>query len=153
MSEWMQYALSEAQAAATEGEIPVGAVIVRNGEVIASAHNRREADADPTGHAEILCIREAAKKLGNWRLSDCTMYVTLEPCPMCAGALLASRVSRCVFGARDDALGCCGSVYDLPADPRLGGSMLWESGDSAEESKTLLTSFFQEKRNAKEEQA
>ena len=96
---WMQLALEEARAAAAEGEIPVGAVVVKDGQLIARAHNRREADHDPTAHAEILCMREAARKLGDWRLRDCTLYVTLEPCPMCAGTIINSRLQRVVYGA------------------------------------------------------
>lgn len=149
MTEWMEAAYREALKAADEGETPVGAVIVRNGEIIASAHNRRESDQDPTAHAEILCLREAAQKLGRWRMTGCTMYVTLEPCPMCAGALLMSRLSECVFGARDAEYGCCGSVYDLPADPQLRSTMRWQSGDGVEEAANLMKAFFQQKRNEK----
>ena len=139
---WMALALAEAEAALAEGEVPVGAVLVRDGEVIARAHNRREQDADPTAHAELLALREGARRLGDWRLGGCTLYVTLEPCPMCAGALLMSRADRCVFGAFDRQRGCCGSVYDLPGDPALQGRTRWQAGVMAEESRALLDAFF-----------
>ena len=126
--DYMHLALEEARIAAAEGEIPVGAVLVKDGEVIARAHNRRENDHDPTAHAEVLCMRQAARVLGDWRLRGCTLYVTLEPCPMCAGARVMSQLSRCVYGALDDKQGCCGSVYDLPGDPALGSQTQLQSG-------------------------
>ena len=144
--DYMHLALEEARIAAAEGEIPVGAVLVKNGEVIARAHNRRENDHDPTAHAEVLCMRQAARVLGDWRLRDCTLYVTLEPCPMCAGAMVMSQLSRCVYGALDDKQGCCGSVYDLPGDPALGSQTQWQSGVMAEECGELMRSFFSNKR-------
>ena len=140
--DFMRIALEEAQLAATEGEIPVGAVIVKDGAVIAKAHNRREADHDPTAHAEMLAMREAARILGDWRLRGCTLYVTLEPCPMCAGAMVMSQLSGCVYGAADEKQGCCGSVYDLPADPALAGQTKWQSGVIAEECGEMMRSFF-----------
>ena len=103
--DYMRLALEEAQKAAAEGEIPVGAVLIKDGEVIAAAHNRREADHDPSAHAEMLCIRQAAQALGDWRLRGCTLYVTLEPCPMCAGAMVMSQLSGCVYGAADEKQG------------------------------------------------
>ena len=144
--DYMHLALEEARIAAAEGEIPVGAVLVKNGEVIARAHNRRENDHDPTAHAEVLCMRQAARVLGDWRLRDCTLYVTLEPCPMCAGAMVMSQLSRCVYGAADDKQGCCGSVYDLPGDPALSSQTQWQSGVMAEECGELMRSFFSNKR-------
>ena len=143
---YMHLALEEARIAAAEGEIPVGAVLVKDGEVIARAHNRRENDHDPTAHAEVLCMRQAARVLGDWRLRGCTLYVTLEPCPMCAGAMVMSQLSRCVYGAADDKQGCCGSVYDLPGDPALGSQTQWQSGVMAEECGELMRSFFSGRR-------
>ena len=144
--DYMHLALEEARIAAAEGEIPVGAVLVKNGEVIARAHNRRENDHDPTAHAEVLCMRQAARVLGDWRLRGCTLYVTLEPCPMCAGAMVMSQLSRCVYGAADDKQGCCGSVYDLPGDPALGSQTQWQSGVMAEACGELMRSFFSRRR-------
>ena len=146
MDSMMEAALEEARSAMREGEIPVGAVLVKDGRILARAHNRREALHDPTAHAEMLCMREAAAALGDWRLRGCTLYVTLEPCPMCAGAMLMSQLSRCVFGAYDERQGCCGSVYDLPGDPALQGSTRWQGGVGLEESAQLLQGFFQRRR-------
>ena len=142
----METALREAEAALREGEVPVGAALFRGDELLWADHNRREQLHDPTAHAELLCLRRGAEKLGDWRLSDCTLYVTLEPCPMCAGALLMSRLGKCVFGASDPEKGCCGSVYDLPADPALGGATLWREGDRAADCQALLTAFFKSRR-------
>ena len=144
--EHMLLALEEARLAAAEGEIPVGAVIVKDGAVIARAHNRRENDHDPTAHAEMRCMQEAARVLGDWRLRGCTLYVTLEPCPMCAGAMVMSQLSECVFGAADEKQGCCGSVYDLPGDAALCGQTKWQSGVMAEECAALVRDFFTGKR-------
>ena len=144
---WMRLALQEAQLAADEGEIPVGAVIIRDGQVIALAHNRREAEHDPTAHAELLCMRQAAATLGDWRLRGCTLYVTLEPCPMCAGAMVMSQLTHCVFGAADARQGCCGSVYDLPGDAALQGVTRWEAGLLQEECAAPLKSFFAHRRD------
>ena len=144
--DFMHIALDEARQAAAEGEIPVGAVLVKDGAVIAKAHNRRENDHDPTAHAELLCLREGARILGDWHMKGCTLYVTLEPCPMCAGAMVMSQLSRCVYGAADDKQGCCGSVYDLPGDPALGSQTQWQSGVMVEECGELLRSFFSNKR-------
>ncbi len=143
----MQLALEEARLAAAEGEIPVGAVIVRDGQVLARAHNRREADHDPTAHAEMLCLREAARVLGDWRLKGCTLCVTLEPCPMCAGAMVMAQLSECIYGAADARQGCCGSVYDLPGDPALSGGTRWQAGVMAEECGRLMSDFFADRRN------
>ena len=115
--DYMHLALEEARLAAREGEIPVGAVIVKDGEVIARAHNRREKDHDPTAHAELLCMREVAHALGDWRLRGCTLYVTLEPCPMCAGAIINTRIPRVVFGCSDPKGGAMGGLCDLNAHP------------------------------------
>ena len=142
----MEIALAEAKKALTEGEIPVGAAILRGEEVLWRDHNRREQQQDPTAHAEMLCLRGAAEKLGNWRLEDCTLYVTLEPCPMCAGALVMSRLGKCVYGASDPKMGCCGSVYDLPADPALASDTRWQAGERPAECGRLLTDFFQRRR-------
>ena len=140
--DYMRMALEEAKLAAAEHEIPVGAVVVKDGEVIARTHNRRENDHDPTAHAELLALREAARLLGDWRLRGCTLYVTLEPCPMCAGAMVMSQLSQCVYGAADEKQGCCGSVYDLPADPALASQTKWQSGVMAEECGEMMRSFF-----------
>ena len=142
----MELALEEARKALEEGEIPVGAALTRGDEVIWTDHNRRERSGDPTAHAEILCLRRGAEKLGNWRLQDCTLYVTLEPCPMCAGAMVMSRLGKCVYGAPDPERGCCGSVYDLPADPALGAGTRWTAGIRGEECAELLEGFFRRRR-------
>ena len=142
----MQEALKEACKAFAEGEVPVGAALYHGDTLLWADHNRREAQKDPTAHAEILCLRNGAARLGDWRLKDCTLYVTLEPCPMCSGALLMSRLGRCVFGAADPEAGCCGSVYDLPADPLLHGSTVWEHGVLETDCKVLLNRFFNRKR-------
>ena len=146
MEEWMRMALAEAREALDEGEIPVGAVLVHQGWMLCRAHNRREAWHDPTAHAELLCLREGARLLGNWPLRDCTLYVTLEPCPMCAGAMVMSQLGRCVFGAADERQGCCGSLYDLPGDPALGAVTRWQGGLLQEECRALLQTFFRERR-------
>ncbi len=138
----MALALEEARRAESIGEVPVGAVIVLGGEVIGRGYNRREIDGDPLGHAEILAIREAAKVVGGWRLSGCTLYVTLEPCAMCAGALVASRVDRLVFGAVDLKAGYCGSLGDLVRDERLNHRLEVGERVLAEECGDLLRSFF-----------
>ncbi|HSL85013.1 MAG TPA: tRNA adenosine(34) deaminase TadA [Thermoanaerobaculia bacterium] len=144
--QWMRTALAEAEAAAALGEVPVGAVLVRADEVVGRGHNRREIDQDPLAHAELLAVREAARRLGSWRLVGCTMYVTLEPCAMCAGALVNSRVERLVFGAWDPKAGYCGSLGDLARDPRLNHRLEVEGGVLAEECGRLLSSFFEELR-------
>ncbi|HEY5468821.1 MAG TPA: nucleoside deaminase, partial [Coriobacteriia bacterium] len=116
---YMRQALEEARAAAAIDEVPIGAVVVCDGQVVAVGSNRREIDADPTAHAEMIAVREAARVLGRWRLEGCTVYVTLEPCPMCAGALHAARVDRCVYGAVDPKAGALGTLYDIASDERL----------------------------------
>lgn len=137
----MKLALAEAQKAAEAEETPIGAVVVAGGRVIAAAHNTREHSHDITAHAELLAVRAAAKEKGDWRLNDCTVYVTLEPCPMCAGALLASRVSRVVYGAKDPAAGAMGTVINLPRYP-LGSSPAVTAGVLEEECRTVLQDFF-----------
>jgi tRNA(adenine34) deaminase len=142
----MARALDEARAAAAEGDVPVGAVVLVDGRVVAARHNERERTKDPTAHAELLALRDAAAAVGGWRLSEATMVVTLEPCAMCAGALVAGRVGRLVFGAADPRAGACGSLYNLCADPRLNHELPVASGIRAAECGALLTSFFSEKR-------
>ena len=140
--ELMREALKEAQKAFDEGEIPVGAVMAHGGEIIARAHNLREQTGDPTAHAEVLAIREAAKVMGGRRLSACTLYVTLEPCPMCAGAMVMACLNQCYFGARDERQGCCESVYALPADPAFYHRVPCIGGLLEEESSRLLKDLF-----------
>ena len=139
---FMLLVLEEARLALAEGETPVGCVIVRDGRIIARGHNRRHNDHDPTAHAEILAIRRAASVLGDWRLSGCTLYVTLEPCPMCAGAILMARLSRLVFGASDPAQGCAGSVYRIPEDPAFSHFCPIDGGVLQEECAALISDFF-----------
>lgn len=139
---YMALALDEARAAAAIGEVPIGAVVVCDGAVVARAHNTREVDADPTAHAELLAIREASQRLGRWRLSDCTVYATLEPCPMCAGAMHQARIERLVYGAPDPKAGAVGTLYDLSDDERLNHRFAVTSGVLADESAALLRDFF-----------
>lgn len=139
---FMALALGQARTAEAMGEVPIGAVVVCDGAVVASGHNRRETDNDPAGHAELLAIREAASKLGRWRLSDCTVYVTLEPCPMCAGLMHQARIARCVYAAPDPKAGALGTLYDLHDDTRLNHRFEVSSGVLEAESAELLRSFF-----------
>jgi tRNA(adenine34) deaminase len=138
----MRVALGEAARAVAHGDVPVGAVAVVNGRVVATRHNERELRLDPTAHAEILALQDAAAALGTWRLGDVTLVVTLEPCPMCAGALVAARVGRLVFGAVDPKSGACGSLYQLCGDPRLNHELPVTGGVLAEECGRLLEEFF-----------
>ena len=138
---WMREALDEAKLAFDAGEIPIGAVIVQNGEVIARAHNRCERDCDATAHAEMLAIRDACRKTGSWRLSNATLYVTLEPCPMCTGALINARIGRVVFAAKDARAGACGSLLNLPSYP-LEAKPICENGVLENEAQALLRAFF-----------
>jgi tRNA(adenine34) deaminase len=138
----MVLALDEARAAAVHGEVPVGAVVVHDGEVIARAHNLREGLQDPSAHAELLALREAARKLGRWRLTGCTLYVTLEPCAMCAGALVLARIDRLVYGCDDPKAGACGSVVDLVREPRFNHRLEVIGGLLANECGRVLTEFF-----------
>lgn len=142
----MALALAEARLALAEGEVPVGAVTLVDGAVVAARHNERERSGDPTAHAEVLALRDTAAALGGWRLSAVTLVVTLEPCPMCAGALVAARVGRLVFGAEDPRAGACGSLYNLCADPRLNHELAVTPGVAAAACRALLTSFFSAKR-------
>ena len=139
---WMMEALAEARRAAEIGEVPIGAIVVLNGEILGRGHNRREIDGDPLAHAEVLAIRAAAWRMGGWRLSGATMYVTLEPCPMCAGALVNSRIQRLVYGAADPKAGYCGSLGNLVQDPRLNHRLEVTAGVLESESAALLRGFF-----------
>ena len=139
---YMRLALDEARLAKELGEVPVGAVVVRDGKVIAACHNLRETTLDPTAHAEMLALREAARVLSSRRLSGCTLYVTLEPCPMCAGAIVMAQAEACFFAAYDPLQGCCGSVYDIPRDPAFTHRTRIVGGILEEEAKALLQEFF-----------
>jgi len=143
---WMQRALDAARSAEAIGEVPVGAVLVIEDRLIVSAHNERESRRDPTAHAEILALQAASKQLGRWRLSDACLYVTLEPCPMCAGALVNSRIGRVVYGALDPKAGAAESLYKLLQDSRLNHSVELEGGVCADESAGLLKAFFAKRR-------
>ncbi|HEY3810344.1 MAG TPA: tRNA adenosine(34) deaminase TadA [Acidimicrobiales bacterium] len=145
-AEAMGLALAEARRAGAAGEVPVGAVVVAGDQVIGAAGNQRETDRDPTAHAEILALRQAAASLGSWRLSDATLYVTLEPCPMCAGALVAGRVGRLVFGAPDPKAGACGSLYNLCVDPRLNHELPVLAGVREPECAEVLRDWFASRR-------
>ncbi len=148
VNKFMQLALREAKAAEQEEEIPVGVVIVCNGKIIASEHNRREQLKDPTAHAEILAIREAAKKLNDWRLRNCDIYVTLEPCPMCASAILLARIPRIYFGAYDSENGACGSRINIPVTLNVFGYNAEVTGGvMKKECKNVLQEFFIKRRN------
>lgn len=145
----MRLALGLAEHAASIGEVPVGALVVASdGEVIAKASNRREHDADPTAHAEVIALRDAARKIGTWRLDGCTLYVTLEPCPMCAGALVNARVARLVYGTTDPKMGCVDTLHTLCTEPRFNHRMQVTSGVLAEPCADVLRSFFAERRGA-----
>jgi tRNA(adenine34) deaminase len=143
---YMRLALGEAERCGAHGDVPIGAVVVRDGEVIGAAGNERELRADPTAHAEVLALREAARSLGGWRVADSTLYVTLEPCAMCAGAIVLARVPRVVIGALDPKAGAAGSVLDVLGEPRFNHRPGVESGLLADESAALLRGFFAERR-------
>jgi tRNA(adenine34) deaminase len=145
----MGLALAQARAALAHGDVPVGAVTLYEGRLVAARHNERELSGDPTAHAEVLALRDTAAALGGWRLRDVTLVVTLEPCLMCAGALVAARVGRLVFGAFDVRYGACGTLYNLCCDPRLNHEVPVVTGVRADECATLLTSFFAERRPAR----
>jgi tRNA(adenine34) deaminase len=145
----MQQALLAAARAADMGEVPVGAILVIQDRMITSAHNERECRRDPTAHAEILALQAASRQLGRWRLTDACLYVTLEPCPMCAGALVNSRIGRLVYGATDPKAGAAESLYTLLQDPRLNHSVELTAGVCAKESATLLKTFFAARRKKK----
>ena len=142
----MRLAIAEAQAAAAHDDVPIGAVVVRDGQVIAARHNERELTGDPTAHAEVLALRDAAVAVGHWRLLDCTLYVTLEPCVMCAGALVNSRIGRVVYGATDPKAGAMESLYQVCADERLNHRPPVQRGVLAEECGALLRTFFAARR-------
>jgi tRNA(adenine34) deaminase len=148
--EWMAQALQEAALAPEHGDVPVGAVVVdlATGEAVARAHNARERDHDPTAHAELLALREAARRAGTWRLDNHALVVTLEPCPMCAGAAWAARIGRLVFGAPDPKAGSAGTLYNFAADPRLNHEIPTVSGVRSAECATLLTTFFRSRRTS-----
>jgi len=143
---FMREALEEARLAAEEGEVPIGAVVVCDGEVVARAHNRRETDLDPSAHAEFSAMVAASRALGRWRLSGCTVYVTLEPCLMCAGLMVNARIDRCVYGAADPKGGALGTLYDVSHDSRLNHEFGVESGVLGEEAADQLRDFFRARR-------
>lgn len=149
---YMQQALEEAQKAAALGEVPIGAVLVYKDEIIARAHNLRETTQNALTHAESMVIQEACKKIGSWRLEETTLYVTLEPCPMCAGAILQSRVPRVVYGARDIKAGCVDSLYRLLNDPRFNHECIVTEGVLADECGQILTDFFRALRERKKQE-
>ncbi len=146
---FMKLAIEEAKKAQSGKDVPVGAVVVLDGNVISSAYNRREADRDSTAHAEVLAIREACRKLGRWNLSDCDLYVTLEPCVMCAGAIVYSRIRNLYFGAYDLRFGCAGTVYNLVADSKFNHRANVRGGIMEEECRSLITEFFKDLRKNK----
>ena len=143
---YMRMALEEAELAAAEGEVPIGAVVVCDGEVVARAHNRRENDHDPSAHAEFRAMVEASQELGRWRLTGCTVYVTLEPCLMCAGLMVNARIDRCVYGASDPKGGALGTLFDVSADSRLNHEFAVTPGVLAEEAAAQLRAFFRARR-------
>ena len=143
---FMEEAIELARQAGKAGEIPVGSVVVRDGKILGRGLNTRESRRDPTLHAEIMALREAAHAIGNWRLENCTLYVTLEPCPMCAGALVQARIPELVFGCEDPKAGACGTLYDIPRDSRLNHRILVRKGILREECARILRDFFQARR-------
>ena len=143
---YMRMALDEARLAAEEGEVPIGAVVVCDGRVVSRAHNRRETDADPSAHAEFSAMVAAARELGRWRLTGCTVYVTLEPCLMCAGLMVNARVDRCVYGASDPKGGALGTLFDVSCDPRLNHAFAVSAGVLGDEAADLLREFFRSRR-------
>ena len=142
----MRLALDQAALAVAAGEVPVGAVVYRWDEVLAAAHNRRESDADPTAHAEVLALREAARRVGNWRLDGCGLAVTLEPCPMCAGALVNARLDEVVYGSTDPKMGCVDTLHRLCTEPRFNHRLTIYGGVMADESAAVLQAFFRARR-------
>ena len=145
---FMRAALEEAAKAPAVGEVPIAAVIVHDNQILAQAHNYRELWQDPTAHAEVIAIRAAATALGTWRLTDTTLYVTVEPCSMCIGAIILARVSRVVFGAWDQKAGACGSLFDLPSEPKLNHRVAVTGGILEQESQALIQKFFKDLRTA-----
>jgi len=150
---YMKVAIEQAQVAAENGDVPIGAVIVHNGQIIGKAYNQREQLQDPTAHAEIIALTQAAAALESWRLEGCTMYVTLEPCPMCAGALVLARIDRLVYGCDDPKTGAVKSLYNIVTDGRLNHRIEVASGVMADECSKLLQDFFQKRRNENEKKA
>lgn len=146
---YMNMALEQARQAEMLGEVPIGAVIVADGRVIAAAGNRRETWQDPTGHAELIALREAAKRIGSWRLEDATLYVTLEPCVMCMGGIILARIPRLVYGARDPKVGAVGSIYDLSTDDRFNHAVTVTEGVLADQCSEMLSTFFRQLRQKK----
>jgi tRNA(adenine34) deaminase len=146
---FMRLALREAERAREHGDVPIGAVVVRDGEVVSAAHNERELLQDPTAHAEIIALREAARALGSWRVLEATLYVTLEPCAMCAGAIVLARVPRVLYGASDPKAGAAGSVLDVLAEPRLNHRPEVRGGVLGEECGELLSAFFASRRGGR----
>nr|MBN2277759.1 nucleoside deaminase [candidate division Zixibacteria bacterium] len=147
---FMEKALDEARLAFDEGEVPIGAVVVSRGSIIGRGHNRTEALKDATAHAEIIAITSAAEKVGDWRLEDCLLYSTIEPCAMCAGAAVLSRIKTIVYGARDPKFGACGSIFEIPTDVRLNHRIVIISGIMEDESIALMQLFFRQVRQNKE---
>jgi len=143
---FMRLALREAERALEHEDVPIGAVVVREGELLGAGHNERELRQDPTAHAEMVALREASRALGSWRLLDAVLYVTLEPCAMCAGAIVLARLARVVYGASDPKAGACGSVLDVTAEPRLNHRPTVAGGLLAEECGALLSEFFSDRR-------
>jgi len=139
-------ALEEAAQAGAVGEVPIAALVVQDNQILAQAHNYRELWQDPTAHAEVIAIRAAATAIGTWRLTDTTLYVTVEPCAMCIGAIILARISRVVFGVWDSKAGACGSVFDLPSEPRLNHQVLVTGGVLEQESQAIIKKFFKELR-------
>lgn len=145
----MEEALKEAQKAYNIDEVPIGAVVVKDGEIIGRGHNLRESQKDPTLHAEMIAIREAAAKIKGWRLTNCDIYVTIEPCPMCAGAMIQARIDRVIFGARDPKAGCAGSLYNLLEDSRFNHRVEVVEGIMEEQCRDIIKTFFRNKRSQK----
>jgi tRNA(adenine34) deaminase len=145
--EFMEQALAEAQKAYELDEVPIGAVIVKDGIILGRGHNLREREKDPTLHAEMIAIRQASAALGGWRLMDCDLYVTIEPCPMCAGAILQARIRRVIFGARDPKAGCAGSLYNLLEDPRFNHRTEVIEGVLEDRCSRIMKDYFRQKRN------
>ena len=143
---FMKAALAQAKKAAAIDEVPIGCVIVYEGKIIARGYNKRNKEKNTLSHAEMNAIRKASKYLGDWRLEGCTMYITLEPCPMCAGAMVMSQLGECVYGAADPRQGCCGSVYDLPGDPALSAVTRWRPAPKSKECGEILREFMRGRR-------
>jgi tRNA(adenine34) deaminase len=144
---WMKQALIQAQKAFEAEEIPIGAIVVHNGKIIGRGYNQREQLNDPTAHAEIIAITAAANTIGDWRLNNCSLYVTKEPCPMCAGAIINSRLEMVIFGTYDEETGCCGSLYQLCGDPRFKTKVAVKGGILEKESLSLIQDFFKVRRD------